>query len=65
MPSQDEPAVQFVSEDEQRALRLALTYALAQGLASDDLDQERPSNRSLVSLARRVGAKIPNWCEQR
>lgn len=43
-------------------MRLAVTHALQQGLASDDLDTNHPSNRSLVSLGRKLGCRIPEWC---
>lgn len=58
-----EPAVQMVSEDEARAMRIAVTYALRAGLASDDLASNDPSNRSLVALGRKLGCEIPEWCE--
>lgn len=57
------PAVEIANEDEARAMRLAVRYALEQGLASDDEDG-RASNRSLVSLGRKLGVQIPDWCDK-
>lgn len=62
MPAPD-PAVELASEDEARAMRIAVTYALRQGLASDDLETRHPCNRSLISLGRKLGCRIPDWCD--
>lgn len=56
------PALEVATEDEARAMRIAVAYALRQGLASDDLGEPSPSNRSLVRLAKKLGVAIPDWC---
>ena len=55
------PALELVTEDEQRALRCAVSLALQTGLATDGLDGPRGevSNVSLVSVARKLGVSIP------
>lgn len=59
------PSYEVVNQDEQRALRLAVKYALDGGIATDDLGEgQAPSNRSLVSLGRKLGVTIPEWCEE-
>lgn len=59
-----DPAFEMVTEDEARAMRLAVTVALEQGLATDGLDTTRPTNRSMVSLGRKLGCEIPEWCAE-
>lgn len=55
------PALEVVTPTEQRAMQIAVTYALRCGVATDDLDGPSPSNRSLVSLGRKLGCTIPDW----
>lgn len=55
--------IDVANEDEVRALHTAVAYALRSGLASDDLESSHPSNRSLVSIGRKLGCDIPAWCD--
>jgi hypothetical protein len=63
MPEPD-PAVTVGTQDEARALRFAVRFALRAGLATDGLEPgETATNASLVSLAEKLGMEVPD--EQR
>ena len=54
-----DPAVTMANEGEARALRIAVSYALDQGLATDFPDDGPATNASMVSLARKLGLSVP------
>lgn len=49
-----DPAFEMVTEGEAQALRIAVIYALRQGLASDTVDGVA-TNDSMLSVARKLG----------
>lgn len=58
-----DPAFTMATEGEYRALRIAVSFALRTGLATDNFEGEA-TNESLVSVARKLGVKIPGESEE-
>lgn len=58
------PGVEVATAEEQDALRLAVRLALDTGVATEVDGEGQASNKAMVSIGRKLGVRIPEWCDQ-